>query len=574
MKYSSLVALLGLIVACSGGNQPKTGPSPDAGESPQAPTPAEPAPSPVVVHPPIDSTAPAAPVPVLADSAIQADSAKDAEILDVLTMVEPGPDSLAEDSLATEEITYDIDVTTYGEHKRVKYWLDFFQGPARERMSVWLQRKPRYEPMIRAKLRDYSVPEDMVYLALIESGYSNSAVSRARATGMWQFMKGTGKLYGLRIDTWVDERRDPVRATDAAARHLADLRDRFGSMYLAAAAYNAGAGKVGRGMKRLGEAENPEDEEEANASFFKLYDTRYIRQETKDYVPKLIAAALIAKQPEKYGFERVTGVEPLTYDSIIVSDATGLDVVARLADTNLAALRELNPQYLRLVTPPRQTSIIRLPTGLGEVTAARYAATPPKSRINYVEHVVVRGQTAGAIARTYRVTTKLIADANPGIRINRLRPGTHLVIPTSYVPPVAEPSAQRAKVTPVKGSSSTTIRYKVRSGESLWTIAEKYNTTIENLRSLNALGRKESLKAGQVIRVPAPADSVKAQPTRVATRSKAAPAGGGAKSHLVRRGETLTSIASRYQVTISDLRTANGMSTRSVLKAGERLVIP
>lgn len=573
MKYSSLVALLGLVGACSGsGSQPKTAPEPVSKEP--APVPGAEVPAPIAMAPPLDSIPPSAPAPVLADSAVQADSAKDAEILDKLADEEPATDSVIEDSLTAEEITYDIDVTTYGEHSRVKYWLNFFQGPARERMTVWLQRKPRYEPMIRAKMRDYAVPEDMVYLALIESGYSNSAVSRARATGMWQFMKGTGKLYGLRIDSWVDERRDPVRATDAAARHLADLRDRFGSMYLAAAAYNAGAGKVGRGMKRMGEAVNQEDEEEANASFFRLYDTRYIRQETKDYVPKLIAAALIAKQPEKYGFERVVGVEALTYDSVIVPDATGLDVIARLADTNLAALRELNPQYLRLVTPPRQTSVVRLPTGLGSVTAARYAAMPVKSRINYLEHVVVRGQSAGSIARTYRVTTKLIADANPGVRLTRLRPGTHLVIPTSYVPPVAERSAPRTPVTVAKGSSTTTIRYKVRSGESLWTIATKYNTTIEKLRSLNALTKRESLRAGQVIRVPAPADSVRAE-TRVAVKSKPAPAGGsGARSHLVRRGETLTSIASRYQVTISDLRGANGMSERSLLKAGDRLVIP
>lgn len=574
MKYSSLVAMLVGVGACAGGgNKPQATPAPVPQEA-QPPSPAAPAPAPIAVEPRIDSTPPSTPAPVLADSATEADSAKDAEILDVLTEVEPGPDSLAEDSLTTEEITYDIDVTTYGEHKRVKYWLNFFQGPARERMTVWLQRKPKYESMIRAKMRDYSVPEDMVYLALIESGYSNTAVSRARATGMWQFMKGTGKLYGLRIDSWVDERRDPVRATDAAARHLADLRDRFGSMYLAAAAYNAGAGKVGRGMKRLGAAENPEDEEEANASFFRLYDTRYIRQETKDYVPKLIAAALIAKQPEKYGFEKVTGVEALAYDSIIVPDATGLDVIARLADTNLATLREFNPHYIRLVTPPRQTSVVRLPVGLGSIAQARYAAMPEKSRINYIEHVVVKGQSISTIARTYRVTSRLIQDANPGVKVNRLRPGMHLVIPTSYVPPVAEPSAPRARVTPVKGTSATTIRYKVRSGESLWTIAEKYNTTIEKLRSLNALSRNESLKAGQVIRVPAPADSVKAAPNKVAAKTSPSAGSGGAKRHLVRRGETLTSIASRYQVTISELRSANGMSERSVLKAGDRLVIP
>jgi membrane-bound lytic murein transglycosylase D len=348
-------------------------------------------------------------------------------------------------------------------------------------------------------------------------------------------------------------------------------------MYLAAAAYNAGAGKVGRGLKRLPNALDPEDEEEANATFFRLYDTRYLRQETKDYVPKLIAAALIAKQPEKYGFEKTTGVDAMAYDSIIVTDATGLDVLARLADTSLTAVRELNPQFIRLVTPPRQTSVVRLPVGTAQSASAGYASLPTKSRVSYLEHTVTKGQTAGSIARSYRVTTKLIADANPGIRITRLRPGTHLVIPTSYVPPVAEPAVTRGPVTSTRATSgSTTIRYKVRSGESLWTIAERYNTTIEKLRSLNALSRREALRAGQVIRVPAPADSVAPAPKQVARAKPGAPApaGSGSRSHLVRRGETLTSIASRYQIGLNDLRSANGMTDKSVLKAGERLVIP
>jgi membrane-bound lytic murein transglycosylase D len=468
------------------------------------------------------------------------------------------------------EVTYDIDVATYGSHSRVKYYLDFFQGPARERMTAWLQRMPRYEPMIRAKLRDYDVPEDMVYLALIESGYSNSAVSRARATGMWQFMKGTAKLYGLRIDSWVDERRDPVRATDAAARHLADLRDQFGSMYLAAAAYNAGAGKVGRGLRRL-PGDEEEEEENADATFFRLYDTRFLRRETKDYVPKLIAAALIAKQPEKYGFERSAGVDPLTYDSLIVSDATGLDVLARLSDTTVIALRDLNPSYVRMVTPPRQQSVVRLPAGTGARVAERYASLGPRDRVSYVDHTVTRGQTAGSIARLYRVTTRLIAEANPGVRINRLRPGTHLVIPTSFVPP-AEP-APGGRVSAPSAHGSTTIRYRVRNGESLWIIAGKYNTTIETLRRLNALSRTTNLRAGQVIRVPAPADSV-AVPGPSMSAPRPVPPAGESRTHVVRRGETLTGIATMYGVSLGSLRSANRLDTGSVLKAGSRLVIP
>ncbi len=154
---------------------------------------------------------------------------------------------------------------------------------------------PRYEGMIRERFQKEGLPADLVYLALIESGFSNTATSRARAVGMWQFMKGTAKLYGLRVDSWVDERRDPYRSTDAAARHLRDLTRRFGSLYLAAAAYNAGAGKVSRGLGRL--PDDDADSVNTDATFFRLYDTKLLRRETKDYVPKLIAAALIAKEP-------------------------------------------------------------------------------------------------------------------------------------------------------------------------------------------------------------------------------------------------------------------------------------
>jgi membrane-bound lytic murein transglycosylase D len=580
MKHLSLLALLGAAAGC--GAAPRTGPAPKpapvlasadtavagAQDSDQSDTTAR-------------GVARAAAIAAASDSIRRTDpdSAADAAILDQLATAHPEPqDSGNEDGavdavpggangVASPEVTYDIDVSTYGSHARVQYYLDFFQGPARERFAIWLQRMPRYEPMIRAKLRENGVPEDMVYLALIESGYSSSAVSRARATGMWQFMKGTGKLYGLRIDSWVDERRDPIRATDAAARHLADLRDRFGSMYLAAAAYNAGAGKVGRGLRRIGD--DDEEEDNPDAAFFRLYDTRFLRRETKDYVPKLIAAALIAKQPEKYGFEKATGVEPLKYDSIIVADATGLDVLAKLADTSVAAMRELNPQFIRLVTPPRQGAVVRLPVGSGELVSARYAALDAKDRVSFVDHTVSRGQTLATIARLYHVSTHLLTDANPGVRMTRLRSGTHLMIPTSYVPTVAEPASVPVTRSARAGATgSTTIRYRVRSGESLSSIAGKYDTSVDRLRSLNAMTRGEVLRAGQVIRVPAPT-----APAAAPERSSPATAE-ASKAHVVKRGETLSGIATKYGVSLSALRTANGLTTSSVLKAGERLTIP
>jgi peptidoglycan lytic transglycosylase D len=579
MQRSSLWAFVCVLTACGGGARPgrQPTPSPATGrESPDStPTVASLSPSlPVLPDP-------AGPLPrpdSLEPGQVDADSAADARILEQLATAHPEPqdtgneDGAAEavpggaNAAATAEVTYDIDVSTYGSHARVQYYLDFFQGPARERFSIWLQRMPRYEAMIRAKLRENGVPEDMVYLALIESGFSNSAYSRARATGMWQFIKGTGKLYGLRVDSWVDERRDPIRSTDAAARHLADLRDRFGSMYLAAAAYNAGAGKVNRGLRRLGDDEE-EEEDNPDATFFRLYDTRFLRRETKDYVPKLIAAALIAKQPERYGFERPSGIPAMTYDSIIVPDATGLDVLARLADTSIAALRELNPHFIRLVTPPRQQAVVRVPSGTGDLVTARYAALEPKDRVSFVEHTIARGETLAGIARSYRVSTRLIADANPGIRMNRLRPGVRLVIPTSFVPTLPEPAATTGHGRPkVPAGTTTTIRYRVRSGESLWTIAQQSGTSVGELRSLNSLSSTERLRAGQVIRVPAAVEQP-APPAR-------AEASAGGRTHLVKRGETLSEIANRYRVPLASLRDANGLSSTAVIKAGSRLTIP
>lgn len=581
-------ALVCLLAGCGAGGGSGPGVAAPASAPPNASGSGQPDQAPAPQPPATSATQPPAALAEtlavdLPDSlAVDPDSAADAAILEQLATADPEPlDSGAEEAAggttpgganaAGAEVTYDIDVETYGTHARVQYYLDFFQGPARERMNVWLQRMPRYEPMIRAKLKENGVPEDMVYLALIESGYSNSAVSRARATGMWQFMKGTAKLYGLRIDTWVDERRDPVRATDAAARHLADLRDRFGSMYLAAAAYNAGAGKVGRGLRRLPDEEEDEAEN-PDAAFFRLYDTRFLRRETKDYVPKLIAAALIAKQPEKYGFVRPEPVPALVYDSVIVPDATGLDVLAKLADTSVAALKDLNPHFLRLVTPPRQQAVVRLPVGVGDLVTTRYAALEPKERVGFVEHTVARGQTASGIARMYRVTTRLIQDANPGIKLTRLRVGSRLVIPTSHVPSVAEPVASSG-TSRAPGASSTTIRYRVRSGETLSGIAERYHTSVSRLRSLNAMGAREVLKAGQVIRVPAPAATVRTG-TAAPAKATVSAGAGGSRSHLVRRGETLSGIAGKYGVSVSALRAANGMTTSSVLKAGARISIP
>jgi membrane-bound lytic murein transglycosylase D len=582
-----LPALITLCLVASCGSQ-KPGPvSPSPGPSPLTPGLR---PSAVGIRSPSDTDSSLDSMLVAADSAAEgrlaADSAADEAVLEELATARPDGD-VSDDSLADAGetsagganavaggVTWDIDVATFNSHDRVQYYLDFFQTRGRERMEIWLSRMPQYEAMVRERLQREGLPGDLVYLALIESGFSNTATSRAKAVGMWQFMKGTAKLYGLRVDSWVDQRRDPYRATDAAVRHLSDLNRRFGSLYLAAAAYNAGSGKVSRGLIRLPEEES--DSLNSDATFFRLYDTKLLRRETKDYVPKLIAAALIAKEPRRYGFNP-TPVEPAAYDSIIVPDMTGLDVIARLADTTVTAIRALNPQYLRLTTPPATQSLIRLPAGRGPATIAAYTELPPRQRVTFIEHFVARGETMSGIAQRYHVSQSLLAAANPKVNSRLLRINQRIVVPTGGA--LSTSVARRMADPPVAAGTSTSAFHRVRRGETLSEIADEYGVSQRELRSWNRIDARGRIWAGQRLRVVSPYASGRSSSPAVA-RSRhpsvmPAPAQPtGPRTHLVRRGETLKDLAKRYGVSIQALREANGLSQHDTLRAGVALKIP
>ena len=488
---------------------------------------------------------------IAAELETAADSVADEEALEELASELP-PSGEEETPVGT---TWDIDVETYNDHDRVQHYLDFFTGNGRERMAIWLERLPRYEEMIRTRLAEHDLPGDLVYLALIESGFSNRAVSRARAVGMWQFMPATGRAYGLRIDGWIDERRDPVKATAAAARHLRDLRQRFGSLYLAAAAYNAGAGRVGRGLNALGPDEEAEDSLHSDATFFRLYNTQLIRRETKDYVPKLIAAAIIAKEPARYGFNVTRTDEPFRADSVVVTDMTGLDVIARLADTTVAAIRDLNPQYLRLVTPPGARSVVRVPVGRGESTSLALSELPERERVTFREHTVARGDTPSGVAKRYGVSLAALYEANPKMRSRHMQPGQRVVIPVGG-----------AMSTVVARSVSEPVErvitwHRVKRGETLSHIARRYDVSQAQVQRWNRMGRSTQIKAGQRLRI----GETPMERARVATRGS---------THTVRSGETLIGVAKRYGVSLSALSSANGLSTSSKIRIGQRLRIP
>jgi membrane-bound lytic murein transglycosylase D len=523
--------------------------------------------------------------------AMARDSALDAAMLDRIAAARVADSALptaapVEGESATLRSMFDIDVANFEEHARVRYWVNFFTGPARERMAIWLTRMPRYEPGFRAKLIARGLPGDLAYLPLIESGYSPTAVSRSRAVGMWQFMRATGKYYGLAVDAWVDERRDVPKATEAAVRYLADLTKRFGSAYLAAAAYNGGPGRIQRGLNRLG----PDDDDVAaddstaaeeedgspqagDMAFFALADTRYIHQETKDYVPKLIAAAMIAKQPERYGFPSLLAGSDGP-DSVVVSDATALDVVARLAGVSLAEVTELNPVYLRAITPPKRTAVIRLPPGAGAATTAALEALPAGGRLGSFVHHARAGETLTALGKKYGVSLTAMREANPGIGTRAPKRGEAVVIPgqarlLGWV-------SENRKVSLAAGAAGGT--HRVRSGETLGSIARRYRVTVSQLRSWNRIGSKGFIRAGQVLRLSSGSAAPRATPARASTSNQAAtrvkPAASRGRVHVVRTGETLSGLARRYGVTIQMLRAANNLSPNRPLPAGRRLTIP
>ncbi|MBL0178878.1 MAG: LysM peptidoglycan-binding domain-containing protein [Gemmatimonadetes bacterium] len=506
------------------------------------------------------------------DLTVARDSAADAAALDSLQVAVP--DSLPELNLDTP--TFDLNVAAYAEHPRVQYYVDYFSGRGRERFQIWLDRMPRYETLARDRLSERGLPGDLVYLALIESGFSSSAVSRAKAVGMWQFMPATGKGYGLRIDGWVDERRDPIKATDAAARHLRDLTERFGSYYLAAAAYNAGAGKVGRSLDRMGATMGQGDEPldlSSDDAFFSLADTRLIVQETRDYVPKLIAAALIAKSPTRYGFEAPDPIEPFPLDSVVLSGGTGLDLVARLADVSLESMRELNPHLLRLVTPPGESYAVRVPAGTAEIVRARYADVPLAERSAVATHKVKAGETVATVAKKYGVTAALVRSANRLSTRARVKSGSTLFIPVSRTLPA---SVFRAPE-PIVTAAATTRTHIVRKGETLSGIAARYGVSVSSLRSTNRLSSKATIRSGQkllVRRSGGTAAPAARRSTATTTRSAAPAARATSRTHVVKSGETIGGIASRYGVGQSALLRVNGLSQRSTIKVGQKIRVP
>ena len=428
------------------------------------------------------------------------------------------------DSTLERTPVWDIDVRSFETHERVTFYLQMFTTTARDRFTERLSRGTRYEPMIRAKLRASGMPEDLTYLALIESGYDPHAYSRAAAVGMWQFMSSTARDVGLRVDWWMDERRDPARSTEGAIRFLGDLQKQFGgSLYLAAAAYNGGPGRVARGLTRIADDLNGV---QGDAQFFKLADHDYLRAETRNYVPQLIAAALIAKLPSRYGMALDSTI-PFVYDSVRVDAGTSMAVVATAIGENAMTMKDLNPALLRGVTPPDSAVWIHVPLGAAAQLAGALDSIAPDLRRGYQTIRVTNATTTmSSIATRAGITAKQLALFNPKLSTSkkgRVVAGSTLRVPHrdvfAFARDVPDPAIERF------GGRATLTRggfHVVRRGETLASIALRFGLTVSRLKALNGIRGTRAL-AGQTLRVSVPkTPSSKAAPVKKAVPTQKA----------------------------------------------------
>jgi membrane-bound lytic murein transglycosylase D len=382
-------------------------------------------------------------------------------------------------------------------NERVLRYVELFQGRLRDFLTAGLQRGAQYLPMIQNVFRAEGLPLDLAYVPLIESAFKPTALSRAKAKGVWQFMRGTGLENGLKQDWYIDERSDPEKATLAAAKYFKALYNMFDDWHLAMASYNGGPGRMQRAIKRSGRDD-----------FWSLTATsRYLPRETRDYVPMILAAVIIAKNPVKYGFD-VVQTAAMPVETVDVPPAVDLRRVAEWAGISADEIQRLNPELRRWTTPIRGSSYdLTVPAGTGDIIKERLASTSPTALNALQWHIVKRGETLSTIARKLSVSRTDLAEANYLKTSSQVKAGQKLLIPrmpsaavlarAGSGTAVQTATADAAPITVDEAASEESPRvvHRVRAGETLYSIARKYQTTVELLKSVNGL-RTSALKIG------------------------------------------------------------------------------
>lgn len=373
-------------------------------------------------------------------------------------------------------------------NEKVEYFINYFQTRGRTTYARWLSRSTRYLPMMKEILKKEGLPDELVYVAMIESGFQLHARSHASAVGPWQFMSATGRRYSLRIDQWVDERRDPVKATMAAAMYLKDLYTMFNNdWYLAAAGYNAGENKIFRAIGKYD-----------TVDFWELSKGSYLKRETKEYVPKLLAAAIIAREPARYGFTEIASVPIVQYDTTIVNGRTDLDLVARLTGTTFQTIKELNPSLLHWCTPPNYPEFeLKIPKATKERFETALAAIPENQRFTektfFSRYKATRRDTLAQVARRFGSTPAELAELN-GLRSKDRIAGRSLIVPARAADRTPE---VKPVVTAQSVQDATVTYYTVRKGDTLHALARRFKVSAKVLAAWNNMKEAVLLKPGK-----------------------------------------------------------------------------
>ena len=412
--------------------------------------------------------------------------------------------------------------------------LKYFQEGIHDRFQTYLDRFHHYREIVEPVFREFGLPTELMYLSLVESGFNPRAYSRARASGPWQFMKATGRMYKLHVNWYVDERRDPIKSTVAAAHHLRDLYDRFGSWPLALGAYNAGSGKISRAIRKT-----------KSRDFWKIRRTWHIRRETKDYVPRFIAATLIATNPTAYGFTVPDG-EPHEFEEVLIAKRVQLAAITKRTGVSLEELKRLNPELRRNIVPISKGPgyHLKVPVGMASLVAAHHDTLPiwtqpPPPPTQWYR--VRRGDSLSVVARRFGMKVRQLKDMN-NLSSNLIRAGKKLRVRTGVDDEV----------------DRTATWYRVRYGDSLGRIANRFGTSVRKLKRLNSLST-HLIHPGDRLRVrgtPAPQK----------------PLTGESKWYRVRRGDSLWTIARQFSVSVRDLRTLNNLSS-SIIRTGHMLMV-
>ncbi len=423
---------------------------------------------------------------------------------------------------------------------RIDRIISYLTGRESRRFQIWLDNAGLYREHMLPILRQYNIPEEIFYLGLIESGFNANAYSYAHAAGPWQFIAGTGARYGLKRNWWVDERRDPIKSTHAAAKYLSKLYEEFNDWFLAMAAYNTGELRVWRAIRR-----------EGTRDYWKL---RSLPLQTRNYVPTFMAGMIIAKNPEKYGM-RSSPKETWQWEEVVVDRCYEFEDIARACSTTVDVIKFHNPELRRWMTPPNDNNyVLRVPVGTSAGLQEKLAKLPePKDqKPEWITHRVKSGQTLNSIAKSYGTTVSALVAANNLRSRNQLRVGQTLMIPTT--PYYAS----------TRTSDTTVITHTVKRGETLSKIAENYNTSISKIRSLNNLYQDEIIP-GQKLKI--------RQNTGAQSVPTTTPTGQKKIVHIVKKGDTLQKIAEKYNVSLSKIRSWNDIYGKKPIYPGQRIVI-